>query len=60
MGARRVTRLGLLGMRERVEMVGGSFQIESEPPTGTTIRATIPFVARKQAKATPRRRKRAS
>jgi signal transduction histidine kinase len=60
MGARRVTRLGLLGMRERLEMVGGSFEIESEPTLGTTIRATIPFVGRKQAKATPRRRKRAS
>jgi two-component system sensor histidine kinase DegS len=36
-------RLGLLGMRERVEMVGGSFNIESAPGKGTTIRAQIPF-----------------
>jgi signal transduction histidine kinase len=35
-------RLGLLGMRERVEMVGGSFRVESTPGSGTTIRAEIP------------------
>jgi len=35
--------LGLLGMRERVEMVGGRFTIESSPGQGTTIRADIPF-----------------
>ena len=36
-------RLGLVGMRERIEMVGGSFNIESAPGRGTTIRAQIPF-----------------
>jgi two-component system sensor histidine kinase DegS len=36
-------RLGLLGMRERVEMVGGSLSVESAPGKGTTIRAEIPF-----------------
>jgi PAS domain S-box-containing protein len=36
-------RLGLLGMRERVEMVGGTFCIESAPGQGTTITAQIPF-----------------
>jgi PAS domain S-box-containing protein len=41
--ARKNKRLGLLGMRERVEMVGGSFAIESAPGQGTTIRAQIPF-----------------
>ena len=30
-------------MRERVEMVGGSFNIESAPGKGTTIKAQIPF-----------------
>jgi PAS domain S-box-containing protein len=36
-------RLGLLGMRERVEMVGGRFAVESAPGKGTTIRAEIPI-----------------
>jgi len=36
-------RLGLLGMRERVEMVGGTFCIESAPGKGTTIQVEIPF-----------------
>jgi len=35
-------RLGLLGMRERVEMVGGRFEIESAPGKGTAITAQIP------------------
>jgi signal transduction histidine kinase len=41
--ARKNKRLGLLGMRERVEMVGGSFAVESIPGQGTTIQARIPF-----------------
>jgi len=41
--AKRHKRLGLLGMRERVEMVGGSFSVGSTPGKGTTIRAQIPF-----------------
>jgi len=40
---RRKKGLGLLGMRERVEMVGGCFTVESSPGKGTTIRAEIPF-----------------
>ena len=35
--------MGLLGMRERVEMVGGTFSIESAPGKGTLIQARIPF-----------------
>lgn len=35
-------RLGLTGMRERVEMVNGVFSIVSTPGKGTTIRAVIP------------------
>jgi PAS domain S-box-containing protein len=34
--------LGLLGMRERLEMVGGSFAVESAPGQGSTIVAQIP------------------
>jgi PAS domain S-box-containing protein len=40
---RRNKGLGLLGMRERVEMVGGRFAVESAPGRGTTIRAEVPF-----------------
>jgi signal transduction histidine kinase len=29
-------------MRERVEMVGGPFSVESVPGKGTTVRAQIP------------------
>lgn len=36
-------RLGLLGMRERVEMVGGNFMVESAPGKGTTIQAQLPL-----------------
>lgn len=41
--ARKSKRMGLLGMRERIEMVGGSFTIESSPEKGTTIRVEIPL-----------------
>jgi len=43
LSAKRSKGLGLLGMRERVEMVGGRFTVESAPGRGTTIRAEIPF-----------------
>ncbi len=36
-------RLGLLGMRERVEMVGGTLYVESAPGQGTTIAVEVPF-----------------
>jgi signal transduction histidine kinase len=46
-------RLGLLGMRERVEMVGGRFGIQSAPGKGTTIMAQMPFgKIRRQDKST--------
>lgn len=45
LSAKTFARLGLLGMRERVEMVGGRFAVESSPGKGTTIRAQIPFRA---------------
>ena len=35
-------RLGLLGMRERMEMIGGSFALESNPGRGTTVRVQAP------------------
>ena len=41
--AKRHKRLGLLGSRERVEMIGGKFGIESAPGRGTTVSAEIPI-----------------
>ena len=41
--SRKGKHLGLLGMRERLEMVGGSLSVESAPGKGTTITAEIPF-----------------
>jgi PAS domain S-box-containing protein len=35
--------LGLIGMRERMEMVGGAFSINSTPGNGTTVTATLPL-----------------
>lgn len=43
--ARSSKRLGLLGMRERAEMVGGTFCVESAPGKHTTIRVDIPYAA---------------
>ena len=40
--ARGSKRLGLLGMRERIEMVGGEFTVTSEPVNGTSVQARIP------------------
>jgi PAS domain S-box-containing protein len=36
-------RLGLLGMRERVQILGGSLEVESQPGQGTRIRASFPL-----------------
>jgi len=35
--------LGLLGMRERTSLLGGTFQLRSQPGEGTRIRIEIPF-----------------
>jgi len=41
-------RLGLLGMRERLEMVGGRFEIEPVPGQGTTVIAEMPWGKREK------------
>ena len=43
--ARKIRRLGLglLGMRERLEMIGGAFSVQSVAGLDTTIQAEIPF-----------------
>ncbi len=35
--------LGLTSMRERVESLGGTFQVQSQPGAGTQVTATIPM-----------------
>src|SRR4051794_14818046 len=40
--AGRDARLGLLGMKERVVLVGGTLQVESSVGAGTTVRVRIP------------------
>ncbi len=40
---RQRKRLGILGMRERAEMVGGEFSIISAPDTGTIVYVKIPL-----------------
>ena len=47
LSAKNPKRLGLVGMKERVEMVGGSLIIESTAGKGTTVRAEIPFTLEK-------------
>ncbi len=37
----KANRLGLLGMKERIEMLGGCFQIESHPGRGTIVRVSV-------------------
>jgi len=44
-GERRKGRLGLAGMRERVEVIGGVFDIDSVPNKGTTVKATLPLTS---------------
>ncbi len=36
-------RLGILGMQERVTLVGGQFQVEAAPQAGTLIRVRVPI-----------------
>jgi signal transduction histidine kinase len=44
--SRKNKRLGLIGMRERVEMVGGTFSVVSTPGKGTTVSSMLPFKRR--------------
>ena len=43
--ADRSRRLGLLGMRERAALLGGTINVESAPGAGTTLFVRIPFDA---------------
>ncbi len=44
--ASRSGGLGLVGIRERAELLGGSFQAESQPGSGTNIRVQWPLSGR--------------
>jgi PAS domain S-box-containing protein len=46
--------MGILGMEERVRLLGGVFTIESTPDRGTEIRASLPFAASTESPATVR------
>jgi signal transduction histidine kinase len=35
--------LGLIKMRERVHQLNGTFEFDSKPGLGTTVRAIVPF-----------------
>jgi signal transduction histidine kinase len=38
-------KVGLISMRERAQLAGGTFSIRSTPNGGTSVLATIPFEA---------------
>jgi signal transduction histidine kinase len=54
----RSTGFGLLGMRERLALVGGTLEIDSEPGAGTVVRASIPVRRRGARDGGPRRSER--
>lgn len=41
-------QFGLVGMRERAQALGGTFEISSAPGRGVTVRAVIPLVGEEQ------------
>jgi signal transduction histidine kinase len=45
--------LGLLGMQERVALIGGNLKIESQPRAGTTLVTRIPVFALSQEEGFP-------
>ena len=40
--ARKNGRLGLVSMRERAEMLGGTLEIKADPGNGTIVKAAVP------------------
>ena len=50
-GSTRAGALGVVGMRERVELVGGRLTVESSPGAGTTLVAEVPVSLPQGSKA---------
>ena len=50
-GAGRGGHLGLVGMTERVEILGGTLELDSEPGRGTLIRIALPLEAAGEGRA---------
>jgi signal transduction histidine kinase len=48
--ASRMGHFGIIGMRERAERSGGTFQLVSEPGAGTRIEVRIPFGRKRSLK----------
>ena len=46
-----VAGLGIIGMRERVELLGGTLEVESAPGTGTTIHLQLPSLLKRRRHA---------
>jgi signal transduction histidine kinase len=55
--AARGKQLGLLGMQERVRLVGGRFTVDAKPGKGTTVRVEIPFKGISEIRSSKRRPK---
>lgn len=49
---RDASRLGILGMQERTELLGGRFQLSSQPGSGTRIDVWVPFETSENLPAT--------
>ncbi len=58
-GTKKIAHLGLLGMRERAEMIGGTFSVESAPGKSTRVEVTLPANLRAGAGKRPTRKQRA-
>src|ERR1017187_391729 len=52
--AKTPNRLGFVGMKERIEMIGGKLAIESVRGEGTTVRAEIPFAGSESQSSGPK------
>ena len=45
--------MGLLGMKQRIESLGGEFQVESQEGTGTSVVLQLPLSRRERRRTSP-------